>query len=122
MSEKTVINGTLSLVDEATGNNVFAYALQDIQEALTGLQTYSKDVIPIDASATDVAVNLGGVVIPKFIMIYIKSGDGPITIKHDSNTNAITIDKSLILFGKITTITISNPDAIAKSVEVFVAG
>lgn len=122
MSEKAVINGTLSLVDEATGNNIFSYKLEDIQNALTGIQEHSKIELQLGASEADLALNLGGVTTPKIFMIYIKSGDGPITLKHNSNTNPVTIDKSFILFGNITSITISNPDSVAKTIEYFVAG
>jgi hypothetical protein len=120
--EKAVINGTLSLVDEATGNNIFAYNLQDIQAAITGLQEHSKIELQLGASETDKVLNLGGVVNPKLFMIYIKSGDGPITLKHNSNTNSRVINKMDLLFGEISSITISNPDAVVKTIEYFVAG
>lgn len=120
--EKAVINGTLSLVDEATGNNIFSYRLEDIQSALTGLQEHSKIELQLGANETDLALNLGGVTTPKIFMIYIKSGDGPITLKHNSNTNAREINKMDMLFGNISSVTISNPDSVAKTIEYFVAG
>ena len=122
MSEKAVLSGLLSLVDEATGNTVFSYKLEDVQAAITGLLEHNKSEIQLAASATDEAINFGGVTVPKIVFIYIKSGDGNVTVKHDSNTNPITVEKSMILFGKISTVTISNPDAVAKTIEVFVAG
>jgi hypothetical protein len=122
MSDKAVITGLLSLVDEATGTTVFSYKLEDIQAAITGLQESSKIEIQLQASETDLALNLGGVVTPKIFLIYIKSGDGPITIKHDSNTNPVTIEDTFILFGSITSVTVTNPDAVAKTIEYFVAG
>lgn len=120
--EKAVITGLLSLVDEATGNTIFSYRLESMQAAVTGLQEHSKIELQIGASETDLALNLGGVVTPKVFLIYLKSGDGPITVKHNSNTNPITVNKSLILFGNVTSVTVSNPDAVAKTIEYFVAG
>ncbi len=121
MSDKAVISGLLSLVDETTGVTGFSYNLATIQAAITGLLKSSKDVIELEASATDQAVNFGNVTTPKILLLYIKAGNGPITMKHDSNTNAITIDKMIILFGSITTVTLSNPEAVAKTIEIFVA-
>lgn len=121
MSEKATVSGLLSLIDETTGVTGFSYRLEDIQAAITGMTKVTKNTIALAASATDVAIDFGNVTTPKVILIYIKSGDGPITIKHDSNANVISISKMFMLFGSITTVTMSNPDAVEKTIEIFVS-
>lgn len=101
MSKKAQVTGTIALVDESTNANVLSYDLSNVFSAITGL----KEHIAVERELIDgdgvVSLDLGGIGTIKGLWLWISSGTGTVTLKHDSNTNGMTIDNGIVLFGSL---------------------
>ena len=117
MSDKAVVTGQFNLVDEASGLNVASVDLAAAFTFLTGILEYNKIVRQITSADGAVSIDKAGVSTVRGFLIYIKEGTGPITIKHDSNTNGIVVASGFMLFGSIDSITIETVSAQPVTVE-----
>lgn len=117
MSKKAVVTGSFNLVDESTNTNVTSFDLATMFGTITSILEVTNVERQISSADGVVSLDPGGISSINGFMIYIKSGTGPVTVKHDSNTNGIAVDSSLILFGTISAITIETASATAITVE-----
>lgn len=117
MSDKAVVTGQFNLVDEATSVNVASVDLAAAFTSLTGVLEYNKIVRQIVDTDGVVSLDKGGVGDIRGFFIYIKEGTGPITVKHDSNTNGLVVESGLLLFGTIDSITLETASTQSVTVE-----
>lgn len=117
MSSKATVVGTLNIVDETSNANILSWNLSNLFTTVTGIAEHTKVERQIVNTDSVVALNLGGVGTMRGMMIAITGGVGTITLKHDANTNGISISDAFILFGTISTITIETAATQPLTVE-----
>lgn len=106
---KTTVTGQLNLVDETVNETLVPLQFPKIFPSLSGLipAGWQRGVINSTTNGgSPVALDFGDVDQVKLFVLYIESGNGSITMKHDSNTNGIVIDSGIVLQGKIADVTI----------------
>lgn len=73
----------------------------------------------LDPSATDIAVAMGNISTAKIAAILT---DGPVSVKINGGVNAIVVDQTFLLFGELTSLSISNPHLTEiRTVETYFA-
>ncbi len=105
MSLKAVATGQFNLVNEATGQNFLSFDLSAIFGVLTGVQEQVYQERNIIVGDGVVSLNAGGVANVKGLLLIVE-GAGTVTVKHDSNTNGIEVSSCLLVFGKLSSITV----------------
>lgn len=117
MSDKAVVTGQFNLVDESSSSNVLSKDLATMFTTITSILEHNKVVRQIVDTDGVVSLDKGGVGTIRGMYIYIKDGTGPIVLKHDSNTNGISIESGMVLFGSIDSVTIETASTQAVTVE-----
>ncbi len=117
MSKKAVVTGQLNLQNEATGANVLSFDLSTLFASILSILEHNNVVRQISSADGVVSLDKGGVTTLRGFLIVVTEGTGPVTVKHDSNTNGIDVDSGMLLFGSIDTITIETASAQPVTVE-----
>lgn len=91
--QETPAGGVLQVITTVTDS------LLNAKEAVHGQ-------FKVNPSGTDIAIAMGNIATAKVAAILT---DGPVSVKINGGVNAIVIDSTLILFGEVTSLTISNP-------------
>lgn len=117
MAKKAVVSGQFNLVDEATNRNILSFDLAAVYPPLTSILEFNDVERQISSADGVVSLDKGGVTNLRGFFITIREGQGPITLKHDSNTAGIVITGSLLFFGKIDAITVETASAQPVTIE-----
>lgn len=111
MSDKAVVTGQFNLVDESSSTNTLSFNLATAFTPLTSILEHNKIVRQISSTDGVVSLDKGGVTNIRGFFLYIKEGTGPVTVKHDSNTNGMEISSGVLLFGTIDDVTVETASA-----------
>lgn len=96
-----------------------ATAISTVADVLLAAKESVHGQFKLDPSATDITVAMGNISTAKVAIILT---DGPVSVKINGGVNAIVINKTFVLFGELTALTISNPHlAEIRTVETYFA-
>ena len=117
MSDKFTVTGQAALVDNTNNNNVLTADLADVFGQVDNVLEHNKVVRKIKDTDGVVALDKGGVGTIRGMYLFIKEGSGTVTLKHDSNTNGMTVEGGIMLTGSLDAITIETTSTQELSVE-----
>jgi hypothetical protein len=103
MADTLATTGSLAFTDNSPASRDFNYDLANV----FGSQTINEQNIvrrKLNAADGEISVDLGGVSDVKGFFLWIISGSGTVTLKHDANSAAMEISKAMHLVGKISAI------------------
>lgn len=111
---------------EFTGGKINETPLNGVLDTITtvadSIATAKETVhgqFKVNPSTTDLVVAMGNITTAKAMVIAV---DGPITVKLNGGSNAIPVNKTVVWFGSITGLTLSNASLTdVRTVEVYFA-
>jgi hypothetical protein len=114
--DSVVITGQFNLVD--SNNNVkVPFNLTELFGTITNVLEHNKNQRQLVDTDGVVALDPGGVSNIRGLILVITSGSGTVTLKHDSNTNGIELEKGIMLIGNLSDITIETTSAQPLTIE-----
>lgn len=116
MADKVIVTGQFNLTD-SSGKTLVPFDLSTLIGTIDAVLEHEKSKRTIVDSDGPVTLNKGGVGTVRGFIIAISNGSGTITLKHDSNTVAMTIDKAMILVGSFDSVIVETTSTQALTIE-----
>lgn len=100
MADSIVVTGQANLVD-SSGSNVISFDLAALLGTTSNVLEHNKVKRQLVDTDNAITLDKGGVGTVRGFFLFITEGSGILTLKHDSNTSAMSIDKGIMIFGSL---------------------
>lgn len=117
MADKLAVTGQYNLVNGVTNQNAVSYDLAKLFGTVENILEHNKIKRQIVTGDGVVSLDKGGVGTMRGFIIAITDGSGDITLKHDGNTNGMTVEGVMILHGSFDNVTIETASSQPLTVE-----